>query len=68
MAWRLHARLCGALGWIETDRGGVTAIEYGPLAAGIAVPTIVAIDLLGLEVGTVYNTIKIELEAAPATL
>ena len=45
---------------------GATAIEYGLLAAGIAVAIIVAIDLLGLEVGTVYNTIKIEFEAAPA--
>ncbi len=65
MAWRLHARLTGALGWIETDRSGATAIEYGLLAAGIAVAIIVAIDLLGLEIATVFETIRIEFEAAP---
>ena len=65
MAWRLHARLCGALGRSETDQMGATAIEYGLLAAGIAIAIIVAIALLGLEVGTVFDTITMEFEAAP---
>ena len=65
VAWRLHARLCGALGRSKTDPAGATAIEYGLIAAGIAVAIIPAIDLLGLEVGKVFNTIKIEFEAAP---
>lgn len=63
MAWRLHARLCGALRRSETNRSGATAIEYGLLAAGIAVAIIVAIDLLGLEIATVFDTIRIEFEA-----
>ena len=65
MAWRLHARLCEALGRSKTDPMGATAIEYGLLTAGIAVAIIVAIDLLGLEVGTVFDTITMEFEAAP---
>ncbi len=66
MAWRLHARLCGALRRSETNRSGATAIEYGLLAAGIAVAIIVAIDLLGLEIATVFETIRIEFAPGPA--
>ena len=62
---RLYATVSEALSKLKADLSGATAIEYGLLAAGIAVAIIVSIDLLGLEVSTLYNTIKIELKVTP---
>jgi len=43
-----------------TNRSGATAIEYGLLAAAIALGIIAALGVLGDEVVALYNTIKIE--------
>ncbi len=45
-----------------TNRSGATAIEYGLLAASIALAIIAAIGVLGDEVVTLYNTIEIQLQ------
>ena len=43
------------------DEQGVTAIEYGLIAALIAVTIIVAVALVGTDLNAVFNTISAEL-------
>ena len=43
------------------DESGATAIEYGLIAAGIAVAIIAAVTLLGGNLGTLFNSIASEL-------
>ena len=45
-----------------TNRSGATAIEYGLLAAAMALALIASVFALGDEVAALYNTIKIEIE------
>ena len=45
-----------------TNRSGATAIEYGLLAASIALAIIASISVLGDEVVALYNTIKIQIQ------
>ena len=40
------------------DESGATAIEYGLIAAGIAVAIIVAVGLLGDELAVLFNSIS----------
>lgn len=40
-----------------TDESGATAIEYGLIAAGIAVVIIAAVQLAGTNLNTTWNTI-----------
>ncbi|MFJ1211623.1 Flp family type IVb pilin [Burkholderia pyrrocinia] len=46
------------------DEDGVTAIEYGLIAALIAVGIIVAVTAVGSELKTVFTTIAADLTAA----
>ena len=46
------------------DESGATAIEYGLIAALIAVGIIVAAGLLGTQLATTFNFIKDELAGA----
>lgn len=46
------------------DEDGATAIEYGLIAALIAVAAITALQSLGNELSTTFNTVKTELENA----
>jgi pilus assembly protein Flp/PilA len=46
------------------DEEGVTAIEYGLIAALIAVVIIVSVTLVGARLNGVFNTIAKELNAA----
>ena len=62
---RLYVTASKAISKLKADLSGATAIEYGLLAAGIALTIIVAIDLLSVEVTNLYNTIRIELKATP---
>ncbi|OGA98845.1 MAG: pilus assembly protein [Burkholderiales bacterium RIFCSPHIGHO2_12_FULL_61_11] len=48
------------------DEEGVTAIEYGLIAALIAVVIIGAVTLVGDGLNTVFNTIQTELNGAAA--
>ncbi len=43
------------------DESGATAIEYGLIAAGIAVAIIVAVQLLGDELAILFNSISSEI-------
>jgi pilus assembly protein Flp/PilA len=49
------------------DESGVTAIEYGLIAALIAVVIIVAVTLVGQELATTFDTIQGALKNANAT-
>lgn len=46
------------------DEQGATAIEYGLIAALIAVAAITAMQSLGNELSTTFNTVSTELSAA----
>ena len=46
------------------DEDGVTAIEYGLIAALIAVGIIVAVTAVGTELKTVFTTIAADLTSA----
>ena len=41
-----------------TDESGATAIEYGLIAAGIAVAIVTAVGLVGTQLNTLFGTIK----------
>ena len=50
------------------DESGATAIEYGLIAAGIAVAIIVAVNQLGTDLGLLFTGISGKLTSAtPAT-
>jgi pilus assembly protein Flp/PilA len=40
-----------------TDESGATAIEYGLIAAGIAVVIITAVNLVGTNLTTIFNNV-----------
>ena len=42
----------------EKDESGATAIEYGLIAAGIAIAIITAVNGLGTKLSTNFNTIS----------
>jgi pilus assembly protein Flp/PilA len=46
------------------DEQGVTAIEYGLIAALIAVGLVAALTLVGNDLKTVFNTVADDLNAA----
>ncbi len=46
------------------DEAGATAIEYGLIAALIAVAAITALQSVGNELTTTFNTVSDELESA----
>lgn len=48
------------------DEQGATAIEYGLIAALIAVAAITALQTLGNELNTTFTTVSTELETANA--
>jgi len=44
------------------DESGATAIEYGLIAAGIAVAIIVAVQLVGTNLNTLFGTVATNLQ------
>ena len=53
---------------LSTDELGATAIEYGLIVALIAIAAITALQALGNELSTTFNTIDTELSAANSVL
>ncbi|MEX2650580.1 MAG: Flp family type IVb pilin [Alphaproteobacteria bacterium] len=53
---RAFLRLFAGLGSLRRDKRGVTAIEYGLIAAGIAAVIVVAVLTLSDEVGEMFTT------------
>jgi pilus assembly protein Flp/PilA len=41
-----------------TDDSGATAIEYGLIAAGIAIAIVAAVQSLGTDLNTTYTTVE----------
>lgn len=52
------------LKWFRKDESGVTAIEYGLIAALIAVVIIAALNLVGDGLNTTFGTVATELQGA----
>ena len=44
------------------DESGATAIEYGLIAAGIAVAIVTAVGLVGGQLNTLFNTVVTDLK------
>ena len=44
------------------DESGATAIEYGLIAAGIAVAIIMAVQLVGTNLNTLFGTVATNLQ------
>ncbi|MEQ8746586.1 Flp family type IVb pilin [Pyruvatibacter sp.] len=44
------------------DESGATAIEYGLIAAGIAVAIITAVNTLGTNIGTTFGSVSDEMQ------
>ncbi len=53
----LYVKLSENIRKFAADKSGVTAIEYGLIAAGIAVAIIVAVGLLGTELSALFDTV-----------
>ena len=56
-----YLKVSEALRKFREDISGATAIEYGLIAAGIAVAIIVAVQLLGDELAILFNSISSEI-------
>ncbi len=54
---RHYVKLSENIKKFATDESAVTAIEYGLIAAGIAVAIIVAVGLLGTELSALFDTV-----------
>ncbi len=54
----LYVNLSEKIRKFAADASGVTAIEYGLIAAGIAVAIIVTVNLLGVELAAMFTTVK----------
>ncbi len=56
-----YLKVSEAVRKFRDDISGATAIEYGLIAAGIAVAIIVAVQLLGDELALLFNSISSEI-------
>jgi pilus assembly protein Flp/PilA len=54
------ARMCAMFNLLKDD-SGATAIEYGLIAALIAVAAIAAFQLVGTNLSTIFNTVATKL-------
>ena len=53
----LYVNLSEKIRKFAADESGVTAIEYGLIAAGIAVAIITAVGLLGTELSAMFTAV-----------
>ncbi len=53
----LYVNLSEKIRKFAADESGVTAIEYGLIAAGIAVAIITAVGLLGTELSLMFDAV-----------
>ncbi|KVH35191.1 pilus assembly protein [Burkholderia cepacia] len=59
-------RIIEKIAWFARDQGGVTAIEYGLIAALIAIGIVVALTTVGTDLKTVFSTLAADLDSAVA--
>ena len=62
---KMEAKLKVVFQKFLADESGATAIEYGLIAAGIAIAIITAVQGVGSQLSTNFNTITTKLEATP---
>ena len=62
------SRIIEKIAWFVQDQDGVTAIEYGLIAALIAIGIVVALTTVGTDLKTVFSTIAADLDSAVAGL
>ena len=62
---RQYVKVTESIRKFAADVKGVTAIEYGLIAAGIAVAIIVSVNLLGVELGNMFTAVSNEIKPAP---
>ncbi len=60
----LYVKFSESLKKFAADASGATAIEYGLIAAGIAVAIIVGVGLVGDNLATVFTSVATELAAS----
>ena len=58
-----YVRISESLKSFAVDAKGATAIEYGLIAAGIAVAIITVVGLLGDELAAMFGQVKAEIAA-----
>jgi pilus assembly protein Flp/PilA len=54
----IMSKIASAVKAFVADENGVTAIEYGLIAALVGVAIVVAVKALGLEISATFDTIK----------
>ncbi|AXF26083.1 Flp family type IVb pilin [Burkholderia pyrrocinia] len=56
------------IAWFIEDQDGVTAIEYGLIAALIAIGIIAALTTVGTDLKTVFGTVADDLDSVVAAI
>ncbi|WP_321861372.1 Flp family type IVb pilin [Burkholderia cenocepacia] len=62
--WRIIEKIA----WFVEDQDGVTAIEYGLIAALIAIGIVGALTTVGTDLKTVFNTVADDLDSVVAAI
>ncbi|PXX33777.1 MULTISPECIES: Flp family type IVb pilin [Burkholderia] len=60
------SRIIERIAWFTRDQRGVTAIEYGLIAALIAVGIVAALATVGADLQTVFNTVADDMQSVVA--
>ncbi|MBN3836868.1 Flp family type IVb pilin [Burkholderia sp. Ac-20344] len=60
------SRIIEKIAWFVQDEDGVTAIEYGLIAALIAIGIVVALTTIGTDLKTAFSTIASDLDSIVA--
>ncbi|MBJ9593031.1 Flp family type IVb pilin [Burkholderia seminalis] len=60
------SRVIEKIAWLIQDQRGVTAIEYGLIAALIAIGIVVALTTIGTDLKTVFSTVAADLDSIVA--
>jgi pilus assembly protein Flp/PilA len=58
----MMSKIVSAVKAFVADENGVTAIEYGLIAALVGVAIVAAVKLLGTEISTTFNTVVEKLQ------
>ena len=62
------SRIIEKIAWLVEDQGGVTAIEYGLVAALIAIGIVAALTTVGTDLKTVFSTVADDLDSIVAAI
>ncbi|WP_321781984.1 Flp family type IVb pilin [Burkholderia pyrrocinia] len=62
------SRIIEKIAWFIEDQDGVTAIEYGLIAALIAIGIVAALTTVGTDLKTVFSTVADDLDSIVAAI